>query len=61
MLGFAPAEDPEYLVIVTLDEPKTVTSSAANGPTFQQAMTQVLKTYRVMPATSAPELLPKFG
>ncbi len=61
MLGFAPADDPQYLVIVTLDEPKTVTSSAANGPTFQQAMTQVLKTYRVMPATSAPELLPKFG
>ncbi|GAB2838901.1 peptidoglycan D,D-transpeptidase FtsI family protein [Microbacterium insulae] len=61
MLGFAPAEDPQYLVIVSLDEPKTVTSSAANGPTFQQAMTQVLKTYRVMPATSAPELLPKFG
>ncbi|WP_374315617.1 peptidoglycan D,D-transpeptidase FtsI family protein [Microbacterium sp.] len=61
MLGFAPAEDPQYLVIVTLDEPKKVTSSAANGPTFQQAMTQVLKTYRVMPATSAPELLPKFG
>lgn len=61
MVGFAPAEDPKYLVIVTLDEPKTVTSSAANGPTFQKAMTQVLKTYRVMPSTSAPELLPKFG
>lgn len=61
MIGFAPAEDPQYLVAVTLDEPTKVTSSSANAPAFQKAMTQVLKTYRVMPATSAPTLLPKFG
>ena len=61
MVGFAPAEDPEYVVVVTLDEPTKVTSSAANATAFQKAMTQVLKTYRVMPSTTAPELLPKFG
>ncbi|MCR2809150.1 MULTISPECIES: penicillin-binding protein 2 [unclassified Microbacterium] len=61
MIGFAPAEDPKYIVVVTLDEPTKVTSSAANAPAFQKAMTQVLKTYRVMPATTAPTLLPKFG
>ncbi len=61
MIGFAPAEDPEYLVVVTLDEPTKVTSSAANATAFQKAMTQVLKTYRVMPSTTAPVLLPKFG
>ncbi len=61
MIGFAPADDPKYVVVVTLDEPTKVTSSAANAPAFQKAMTQVLKTYRVMPATSAPTLLPKFG
>jgi cell division protein FtsI (penicillin-binding protein 3) len=61
MIGFAPAEDPEYVVVVTLDEPTKVTSSAANATAFQKAMTQVLKTYRVMPSTTAPELLPKFG
>ena len=61
MVGFAPAEDPEYLVVVTLDEPLKVRSSAANATAFQKAMTQVLKTYRVMPSTTAPELLPKFG
>lgn len=61
MVGFAPADDPEYVVVVTLDEPKKVTSSAANATAFQKAMTQVLKTYRVMPSTTAPELLPKFG
>lgn len=61
MVGFAPVEDPEYVVVVTLDEPTKVTSSAANATAFQRAMTQVLKTYRVMPSTTAPELLPKFG
>ena len=61
MIGFAPADDPKYIVVVTFDEPTTVTSSAANAPAFQKAMTQVLKTYRVMPATTAPTLLPKFG
>ena len=52
---------PQYLVAVTLDEPTKVKSSAANAPAFQKAMTQVLKTYRVMPATTAPTVLPKFG
>lgn len=61
MIGFAPAEAPEYVVAVTLDEPTKVTSSAANATAFQKAMTQVLKTYRVMPSTTAPTLLPKFG
>ena len=61
MIGFAPADDPQYVVAVTLDEPTKVTSSAANAPAFQKAMTQVLKTYRVMPATTEPTLLPKFG
>ncbi len=61
MIGFAPADNPQYIVAVTLDEPTTVTSSSANAPAFQKAMTQVLKTYRVMPSTSQPTLLPKFG
>ncbi|WP_417562819.1 peptidoglycan D,D-transpeptidase FtsI family protein [Microbacterium sp.] len=61
MIGFAPADDPQYLVAVTLDEPTKVRSSSANAPYFQKAMTQVLKTYRVMPATTKPTMLPKFG
>ena len=61
MIGMAPVEDPEYIVVVTLDEPSKVKSSAANATAFQKAMTQVLKTYRVMPSTTAPEMLPKFG
>jgi len=61
MVGMAPIEDPEYVVVVTLDEPTKVRSSAANATAFQKAMTQVLKTYRVMPTDTAPTLLPKFG
>lgn len=61
MIGYAPAEDPEYVIAVTMDEPATVKSSAANAPAFQKAMTQVLKTYRVMPSDSATPELPKFG
>lgn len=61
MIGFAPADDPQYIVAVTLDEPTTITSSTANAAIWQKAMTQVLKTFRVMPSTTSPTLLPKFG
>lgn len=62
MIGLAPADDPEYVVMVTLDEPTRITSSAATASAFQQAMTQVLKTYRVSPSTvPMDELLPKFN
>ncbi|GAA4487378.1 penicillin-binding protein 2 [Microbacterium panaciterrae] len=61
MVGYAPADHPEYVVVVTLDEPTRVTSSAATAPAFQKAMTQVLKTYRVQPSTVPMEpLLPKY-
>lgn len=59
--GFAPAEDPEYVVVVTMREPTKLRTSAATATAFQKAMTQVLKTYRVTPSTEPmDELLPKF-
>lgn len=61
MIGFAPADDPQYLVAVTLDEPTTIGSSTANAPIWQKAMTQVLKNYRVLPSTTSATTLPKFG
>lgn len=62
IVGYAPADDPEYVVMITLEEPTRVTSSTATAPAFQKAMTQVLKNYRVMPSESPlPELLPKFA
>ncbi|MFT4157779.1 MAG: penicillin-binding protein 2 [Microbacterium sp.] len=61
MVGFAPADDPQYVVIVTLDQPTRITSSAATASAFQKAVTQVMKTYRVMPSTVPMDaLLPKF-
>ncbi len=60
--GYAPADDPQYVVVVTLDEPTRVTSSAATASAFQKAMTQVLKTYRVQPSlVPMEEPLPVFG
>ncbi|WP_221583943.1 penicillin-binding protein 2 [Microbacterium sp. G2-8] len=61
LVGMAPAEDPQYIVMVTLDEPRRVTSSSATAPAFQKAMTQVLKTYRVQPSDEPYEPLPKFA
>ena len=54
--GLAPAEKPEYAVIVSFVKPSTIkTSFAAAGP-FRTIMAQVLKTYRVEPSTTpAPE------
>lgn len=61
MAGFAPADDPQYVVILTLDEPMKNRLSSANAPGWQKAMTQVLKTYRVLPTGSdGPEILPKY-
>ncbi|UNK72112.1 penicillin-binding protein 2 [Microbacterium sp. H1-D42] len=61
MAGIAPIEDPQYVVLVTLDEPTKIRSSAATAAAFQKAMTQVLKTYRVAPSSQPmDELLPKF-
>ncbi len=51
MTGMAPAENPEYVVSVTIANPTTIRSSAAAAPTFQQVMTQVLKSYDVPPST----------
>jgi len=61
LIGFAPADYPQYVVAVTLDQPTAVRSSSANAPAFQKAMTQVLKTFRVTPSTSEAVLLPKTG
>ena len=60
LAGFAPADDPQYVVVVTLEEPTAIRSSAATASAFQKAMTQVLKTYRVLPSSSETPLLPRY-
>ncbi|GAA3024274.1 penicillin-binding protein 2 [Microbacterium dextranolyticum] len=58
LAGFAPADDPQYVVLTLFDEPKTNTMSSANRSVFKKAMMQVLTHYRVMPSNSATPLLP---
>lgn len=50
--GIAPAEDPQYVVLVTFTKPSTIKTSAAAAPTFKKIMSQVLTKYRVPPSTS---------
>lgn len=56
--GLAPAEDPQYAVVVMFVNPGTVKTSAAAAPTFKKIMTKVLTTYRVTPSTTPPPNLP---
>lgn len=52
LVGFAPADDPQYVVMVTLDQPRVRNTSQAAAIPFNKAMTQVLKTYQVMPSAT---------
>ncbi len=62
IVGYAPADDPKYVVMVTLNEPTRITTSTATATAFQKAMTQVMKTYGVAPsATPFTDPLSKFG
>lgn len=55
--GVAPADDPQYVVSVSIMDPVRLNSSAASAPVFQQVMSQVLKQNRVIPSGSgAPDL-----
>lgn len=55
--GFAPADDPQYVVSVSLADPVNMNSSAASAPVFQEVMSQVLKKYRAVPSgAAAPDL-----
>ncbi|PZU48284.1 MAG: cell division protein FtsI [Microbacterium sp.] len=58
LAGFAPADDPQYVVLTLFDEPKTNRMSSANRSVFKKAMMQVLTHYRVMPSNTATPLLP---
>ncbi|HRQ00319.1 MAG TPA: penicillin-binding protein 2, partial [Terrimesophilobacter sp.] len=56
--GIAPADNPEYVVVVTYVKPITVKSSWAAAPPFAKIMTQVLKHFRVPLSTSNAPRLP---
>lgn len=56
--GFAPADDPQYVVSVSLADPVKLNSSAASAPVFQEVMSQVLKKYRAVPSGATAPALP---
>ncbi|ROQ40849.1 cell division protein FtsI (penicillin-binding protein 3) [Frondihabitans sp. PhB188] len=56
--GIAPAENPQYVVLVTFTKPTTLKTSFAAAPAFREIMSQVLETYRVKPSTTPATDLP---
>ena len=58
MAGVAPAEDPQYVVTISLANPTTIKTSAAAAPVFQKIMSQVLMAYRVAPSGSPAPNIP---
>jgi cell division protein FtsI (penicillin-binding protein 3) len=57
LAGLAPADNPQYVVSVTIAKPVTIDSALAAAPVFQKIMSQVLKQNRVLPSTTpAPDL-----
>ncbi|MGA1446249.1 MAG: peptidoglycan D,D-transpeptidase FtsI family protein [Pontimonas sp.] len=57
LAGMAPAEDPEYVVLVSFYKPQTSRVSTAAAPAFHEILSHVLKHYRVAPSTE-PAVLP---
>ena len=57
LAGMAPAENPEYVVLVSFYKPQTSRVSSAAAPAFSDLMSHVLKHYRVAPSTE-PAVLP---
>jgi cell division protein FtsI (penicillin-binding protein 3) len=58
LAGVAPAEDPQYAVVVTAGIPTSMYSSGAIATTFRDVMAQVLTTYRVPPSTTPATSIP---
>ena len=57
LAGMAPAEDPQYVVLVSFYKPQTSRVSSAAAPAFHDVMSHVLKHYRVAPS-SEPATVP---
>ncbi|MFM6980019.1 MAG: peptidoglycan D,D-transpeptidase FtsI family protein [Micrococcales bacterium] len=51
-IGMVPAEDPQYVLAVTIYKPKTVSNSIGATPPWVAIMQQVLHEYRVPPSTT---------
>jgi len=60
-IGMAPADNPQYVLAVTIYKPRTVSNSIGATPAFKDILQQVLRTYRVAPSTtSSPTIAAKW-
>ena len=61
--GIAPAEDPKFVVGITIYKPEGVSNSSRATPPFKAIMQQALKHYRIPPSTSESRSVPsnKYG
>lgn len=57
-IGMAPAEDPQYVVAVTIYKSRKVSNSRGATPPFKRILSQVLRTYRVAPSTTKSANIP---
>jgi len=59
-IGYAPAEDPQFVVAVTLQNPTACVPSGGSqcGPAFKDVMTYVLQAYQVPPTGAASAEVP---
>lgn len=59
-IGMAPAENPKYVLAVTVYKPTTISNSLGATPPWKQIMQQVLRNYRVPPSTTTAKEIPKY-
>ncbi|MBX5447538.1 MAG: penicillin-binding protein 2, partial [Acidothermus cellulolyticus] len=58
-VGFAPADDPQLLVLVVLDDPVNGHfGGAVAAPVFRQVMSFALQTEKIPPTGTTPPQLP---
>ncbi len=58
LAGMAPAENPQYVVVVSFYKPQASRVSSAAAPAFQEILSHVLKHYRVPPSSQKADLPP---
>lgn len=56
--GLAPADNPQYVVVVTAGIPSSIYNSSAIATTFHDVMAQTLTAFRVTPSTQPGPILP---
>lgn len=56
--GMLPADNPQYVVVVSIVKPQTIRFSYAAAPAFEAIASHVVKHYRVPLSDRAPDLLP---